>query len=65
MTALVASGYRVYAINPMAVARYRGRLVGDDAEDAVQDCLLKAYRGYGRLESPSASPKCKQRVSWV
>jgi RNA polymerase sigma-70 factor (ECF subfamily) len=32
------------------------RLVGDDAEDAVQDALLKAYRGFGRLEHPSAGP---------
>ena len=33
-----------------------GRLVGDDAEDAVQDCLLKAYRGYGRLGDQAAGP---------
>jgi RNA polymerase sigma-70 factor, ECF subfamily len=32
------------------------RLVGDDAEDAVQDALLKAYRGFGRLEHASAGP---------
>jgi RNA polymerase sigma-70 factor (ECF subfamily) len=32
------------------------RLAGDDAEDAVQDCLLKAYRGFGRLAHPSAGP---------
>ena len=32
------------------------RLVGDDAEDAVQDCLLKAYRGYGRLGDEAAAP---------
>ena len=32
------------------------RLVGDDAEDAVQDCLLKAYRGYGRLGDETAAP---------
>jgi RNA polymerase sigma-70 factor, ECF subfamily len=32
------------------------RLVGDDAEDAVQDCLLKAYRGYGRLGDETAGP---------
>jgi RNA polymerase sigma-70 factor (ECF subfamily) len=32
------------------------RLVGDDAEDAVQDALLKAYRGFDRLEHPSAAP---------
>jgi RNA polymerase sigma-70 factor, ECF subfamily len=30
------------------------RLVGDDAEDAVQDALLKAYRGFDRLEHASA-----------
>jgi RNA polymerase sigma-70 factor (ECF subfamily) len=32
------------------------RLVGDDAEDAVQDCLLKAYRGFDRLEQAAAGP---------
>ena len=32
------------------------RLVGDDAEDAVQDALLKAYRGYDRLEHHGAGP---------
>lgn len=32
------------------------RLVGEDAEDAVQDCLLKAYRSYDRLEQPEAAP---------
>jgi RNA polymerase sigma-70 factor, ECF subfamily len=36
-----------------AIAR---RLVGDEAEDAVQDALLKAYRAFDRLEHPSAGP---------
>jgi RNA polymerase sigma-70 factor (ECF subfamily) len=27
------------------------RLVGDDAEDAVQDCLLKAFTRYGQLRA--------------
>jgi RNA polymerase sigma-70 factor, ECF subfamily len=31
------------------------RLVGDEAEDAVQDCLLKAYRGFDRLEHRAAA----------
>ncbi len=31
------------------------RLVADDAEDAVQDCLLKAYRAFPRLRDQSAS----------
>jgi RNA polymerase sigma-70 factor (ECF subfamily) len=35
-----------------AIAR---RLVGDDAEDAVQDALLKAYRAFDRLEHPAAA----------
>ena len=35
--------------------RLARRLVGDDAEDAVQDCLLKAYRGFGRLEHDGAA----------
>ncbi len=32
------------------------RLVDDEAEDAVQDCLLKAFRGYPRLANPDAGP---------
>jgi RNA polymerase sigma-70 factor, ECF subfamily len=32
------------------------RLVGDGAEDAVQDALLKAYRAFDQLEHPSAGP---------
>ena len=30
------------------------RLVGADAEDAVQDCLLKAFRAYPTLKNPDA-----------
>ncbi len=36
-----------------AIAR---RLVGDEAEDAVQDTLLKAYRGFDHLEHSAAAP---------
>jgi RNA polymerase sigma-70 factor, ECF subfamily len=32
------------------------RLVGDEAEDAVQDTLLKAYRSFDRLEHSAAGP---------
>jgi RNA polymerase sigma-70 factor, ECF subfamily len=32
------------------------RLVGDDAEDVVQDCLLKAYQRFGQLHDPAAAP---------
>lgn len=32
------------------------RLVGDGAEDAVQDALLKAYRAFDQLEHASAGP---------
>lgn len=32
------------------------RLVGDEAEDAVQDCLLKAFRSFDRLADPAAAP---------
>jgi RNA polymerase sigma-70 factor (ECF subfamily) len=35
-----------------AIAR---SLVGDEAEDAVQDTLLKAYRAFDRLEHPAAA----------
>lgn len=36
--------------------RLARRLAGDEAEDAVQDALLKAYRGYDRLEDEAAGP---------
>lgn len=36
--------------------RLARRLVGDEAEDAVQDALLKAYRGYARLQAEAAGP---------
>jgi RNA polymerase sigma-70 factor, ECF subfamily len=32
------------------------RLVGDDAEDVVQDCLLKAFRNFGQLHDAAAAP---------
>jgi RNA polymerase sigma-70 factor, ECF subfamily len=32
------------------------RLVGDEAEDAVQDALLKAFRAFDRLEHMAAGP---------
>jgi len=35
--------------------RLARRLVGDDAEDAVQDCLFKAYRSFERLEHEGAA----------
>jgi RNA polymerase sigma-70 factor, ECF subfamily len=38
------------------------RLVGDEAEDAVQDALLKACRGFHRLEHPAAGPAWLTRI---
>lgn len=32
------------------------RLAGQDAEDCVQDCLLKAFRSYDQLRDPAAGP---------
>ena len=32
------------------------RLVGDDAEDAVQDCLLKGFQRYGQLKAAESGP---------
>jgi RNA polymerase sigma-70 factor (ECF subfamily) len=42
-----------------AIAR---RLVGDDAEDAVQDALLKGYRAFDRLERVEAGPAWLARI---
>lgn len=38
------------------------RLVGDAAEDAVQDCLLKAFERFEQLEDPEAAPAWLARV---
>ncbi|MFH5821696.1 RNA polymerase sigma factor [Georgenia sp. AZ-5] len=37
----------------LSIAR---RLVGTDAEDAVQECLLKAFQHFGELHDPRAGP---------
>ena len=37
----------------VAIAR---RLVGPDAEDAVQECLLKAFLRFGQLRDPASGP---------
>lgn len=40
---------------PRLVATAR-RLVGDDAEDAVQECLIKAFRSFDQLAEPASGP---------
>lgn len=42
-----------------AIAR---RLVGDEAEDAVQDCLLKGFERFEQLDDPEAGPAWIARV---
>ena len=42
-----------------AIAR---RLVGGEAEDAVQDCLLKAYERFGQLDDPGAGAAWLARI---
>jgi RNA polymerase sigma-70 factor (ECF subfamily) len=37
-------------------------LVGQDAEDAVQECLLRAYRGFAGLERAEAGPAWLTRI---
>jgi len=32
------------------------RMIGDEGEDAVQDCLLKAFQRFDQLEDPQAAP---------
>ena len=38
------------------------RLVGDEAEDAVQDCLLKGFERFGQLDDPGAGPAWLTRI---
>jgi RNA polymerase sigma-70 factor, ECF subfamily len=38
------------------------RLVGDDAEDVVQDCLLKAFQGFDQLHETAAAPAWLTRI---
>jgi RNA polymerase sigma-70 factor (ECF subfamily) len=38
------------------------RLGGEDAEDLVQECLLKAYRSFGSLQEREAGPKWLQSI---
>jgi len=37
--------------------RLARKLVGDEAEDAVQDCLLRGYRSFAQLEHQDAGPR--------
>ena len=59
-TAAVASSRRDFrALAERELPRlYRlaRRLIGDEAEDAVQDALLKGYRGYASLDDEVAAP---------
>jgi RNA polymerase sigma-70 factor (ECF subfamily) len=43
----------------LSIAR---RLVGNDAEDAVQDCLLKAFQKYDQLHDAAAAPTWLTRI---
>ena len=38
------------------------RLLGADAEDAVQDCLLKAFQGFHQLHEAAAGPAWLTRI---
>ncbi|MBB1251803.1 sigma-70 family RNA polymerase sigma factor [Streptomyces sp. OF3] len=37
-------------------------LVGDDAEDAVQDCMVKAFERFDQLHDPVAGPAWLRRI---
>lgn len=56
----VEAGERFRALAAAELPRlYRlaRRLVRDEAEDAVQDCLLRAYRSFSQLEHEEAAPR--------
>jgi len=59
-TAAVASPQREFQILAQEqlprLYRLARRLVGEEAEDALQDALLKAYRGYSALAEEAAGP---------
>jgi len=38
------------------------QLVGEDAEDLVQECLLKAYRSHAELRDQQAAPAWFTRI---
>ena len=38
------------------------RLVGDRAEDLVQECLMRAYRSFGSLSAPEAGGRWMQSI---
>jgi RNA polymerase sigma-70 factor (ECF subfamily) len=55
--ASTSGGFRTLAEDQLPrLYRLARRLVGDEAEDAVQDALLKAYKSYDRLENEAAGP---------
>jgi len=59
-TAAVASPQREFQVLAQEqlprLYRLAQRLVGEEAEDALQDALLKAYRGYSALAEEAAVP---------
>jgi hypothetical protein len=57
--ALIAAGYRVYAINPMSVARYRERHC--TARQARVRCGRRACAGRDRARRPRPSPPGRRR----
>ena len=40
------------------------RLIGDEAEDAVQDALLKAFERFDQLEDEGAAGKQEFEITW-
>jgi RNA polymerase sigma-70 factor, ECF subfamily len=59
------SGERFRALAEPELARLYAlarRLVGEHAEDAVQECLLRAYRSFSQLSSPEAGREWLTRI---
>jgi len=53
----IAGDFRTLAEQELPrLYRLARRLVGDDAEDVVQEALLKAFRSYDRLDDRAAGP---------
>ena len=63
VSALAAAGYQVWAINPMAAARYRDRHHVSGAKSDAGDAKLLADNAISRHAPPKSRPFCAANTS--